>query len=74
MTVRIRVAMLAIAVVTSRSALANSKPANLFDAAFGPSASPQINKVVVVRINPWIDRVLAPTPDAFDKGLSEGDS
>ena len=74
MTVRPLVVMLALAVVTSGNALADAQPANLFDAAFSSSVSPQINKVVVVRINPWIDRVIAPTPGTFDKGLSKGDS
>jgi hypothetical protein len=72
--VRVLLAILVLVTAASGKTLASTQPANLFDAVFGAGASPQINKVVVVRINPWIDRVLAPTPDSFEMGRSKGDS
>jgi hypothetical protein len=47
---------------------ADERPASLWEAIFGPDATPQISRVVVIRINPWISKALDPTPHSFELG------
>jgi hypothetical protein len=66
--------ILMLSALTLEKAQATSQPANLFDAVFGPGATPQINKVVVMRVNPWIGRVISPTVASFYRNPWQGDS
>lgn len=55
--------------------IAIAAPTNLLDASLGPIlSSPQITKVRIVRVDPWVARVLAPSPALFAKGQASGDA
>lgn len=70
----ISVLFVALVLVSESSALANgSMPKNLYEAVFGSQAAPQVTKVVVARIDPWIDRIVGPSPRSFESGQSRGD-
>ena len=48
---------------------------NLLGAALGaPKQSPQITKVRIVRVDPWVARGLTPSPALFAKGQAVGDA
>ncbi len=53
---------------------ADKRPVSLWDVVFGRGAAPHIERVVVVRVNPWIARVLDPSPHLFELGQARGDS
>jgi hypothetical protein len=62
-----------VALVTALAATGGrGTPRNLLEAIFG-STVPQVSRVVVARIDPWIDRVLGSSPHSFENGQSEGD-
>jgi hypothetical protein len=68
--------ILVVAVLLSAPAIAQAAPpTNLLDAALGSVlASPQVTKVAVERVDPWIARVLSPSPSAFASGQAQGDA
>lgn len=45
----------------------------LYDAAF-PRPPAAINKAIIVRVNPWILRVISPSPSSFNENQPRGDS
>jgi hypothetical protein len=64
----------AIFLVSTSYSPADELPADLLSAIFGPGAIPQVGKVVVVRVNPWLARVIDPSPELFELGQATGDS
>jgi hypothetical protein len=64
------------AVLSPSHAMAQAAPpTNLLDAALGSVlTSPQVTKVVVERVDPWIARVISPSPSALTNGQAHGDA
>lgn len=58
---------------TFTPAWANSTPKNLLEAAFGDQQHSEVSKVVIDRVDPWIMRVLSPSPNGFELGQARGD-
>jgi hypothetical protein len=50
-----------------------SLPSNLLEAALGNRDPEGVTRVVVARIDPWIDRIIGPTPRLFESGMIAGD-
>jgi hypothetical protein len=73
MALRMVRAIVLVGLVGTFATTGNSNPpANLLDALFGSNV-PTVTRVVVARINPWINRMLTPSPHSFENGESVGD-
>lgn len=72
-SLRSAVAALVMALTVNGIASAEALPADLLRTAFGANDPMQVTKIVVARVDPWIDRVLSASPNSFEIGDSKGD-
>jgi hypothetical protein len=73
--VSVLIGIVALTAVSATSAPQQTDPTNLLAAVFGANAEPRIGKVMILRENPWIARVIGLSPHLFDEGTAgAGDS
>jgi hypothetical protein len=69
------ISLIAAVLLPSPAIAQAAPPTNLLDAALGSVlTSPQVTKVVVERVDPWIARVISPSPSAFANAQAHGDA